>query len=163
MRIKRGKEKYRKGVFVVVYAQEKNSKQDKNKIKYLLLHRKLHWKGWEFPKGGKRFYETNKMTVIREIKEEVGLPILKINKHDFSGKYQYDKIYEDRHNIIGQTFKLYSVEVKKYGKEKIRLDKLEHDDYKWSDFKKALKLLTWDNQKKSLKIINNYLKRKIKS
>ena len=64
--------KYRKGIFVVVYSKTKN------KIEYLILKRKLHWKGWEFPKGGKRIYETLQMAVKREVKEETGLKPLKI-------------------------------------------------------------------------------------
>ena len=36
--------KYRKGIFFVVYAKTKKG------IKYLVLKRKLHWSGWEFPK-----------------------------------------------------------------------------------------------------------------
>jgi len=42
------KETYRKAVFVVVYRETKTGKDRK----YLILKRKLHWKGWEFPKGG---------------------------------------------------------------------------------------------------------------
>lgn len=63
----------------------------------------------------------------------------------------------DRPGIKGQTFSLYAVEIKK---EKIRLDKLEHSDYKWVSFKKAIKMLKWSNQKKSLEIVNKWLKEK---
>ena len=38
--------KYRKAVFIVTYLKTKKG------IKYLILKRKLHWVGWEFPKGG---------------------------------------------------------------------------------------------------------------
>jgi hypothetical protein len=34
--------KYRKAIFIVVYAREKNKRY------YLILKRKLHWKVWEF-------------------------------------------------------------------------------------------------------------------
>ena len=43
--------KYRKIVFIVTYAKLKD------KIYYLILKRKLHWKGWEFVKGGIDFPE----------------------------------------------------------------------------------------------------------
>lgn len=39
-------DKYRQAVFVVTYAEEKG------KTYYLILKRRHHWKGWEFPKGG---------------------------------------------------------------------------------------------------------------
>jgi 8-oxo-dGTP pyrophosphatase MutT (NUDIX family) len=142
------KSKFRKAVFIVTYSKVKN------KIFYLILKRKLHWKGWEFPKGGINFLETKKQAVKREIKEETGLKILKIKKFDFNGKYNYNKKYFDRKDFSGQTFVLYSAKVKK---EKVKLDKLEHSDYKWVDFNTAIKKLTWPNQRKSLKIINCWL------
>jgi hypothetical protein len=42
------KEKYRKAVFIVVYRRTKNIFNKQNKL--LILKRKLHWAGWEFPK-----------------------------------------------------------------------------------------------------------------
>ena len=145
--------KYRKAVFILVYAQTKK------KIEYLLLKRKLHWKGWEFPKGAIKFFETKKAAVKRELFEETGLKPIKIKRFNFSGKYPYDRIYSDRPGIKGQTFSLYSAEVKK---RKINLDKIEHFGYKWFTFSDALKKLKWPNQKKSLKIVNDWLKNYLK-
>lgn len=141
--------KYRRAVFIVTYARTKKG------IEYLILKRKLHWKGWEFPKGAVNFLEKKKSAVKREIKEETGLTPLKIKKRNFSGKYKYDKIYSDRPKFQGQSFQLYSAEVKK---EKIKLDNLEHSDYKWVSFEEALKKLTWPNQKKSLRIVNFWIR-----
>jgi 8-oxo-dGTP pyrophosphatase MutT (NUDIX family) len=142
------KQKYRKALFFVVYFLEKG------KIKYLILKRKLHWKGWEFPKGGKNFFETELRTIKRELKEETGLKILKIKKFKEKGRYKYNKKIPERSKFIGQTYKLYAVEVKKI---KIELDLLEHSDFKWVNFNKAIKSLTWENQKRCLKIVNNWL------
>jgi 8-oxo-dGTP pyrophosphatase MutT (NUDIX family) len=144
--------KYRKAVFIVTYAKEKN------KIYYLILKRKLHWKGWEFPKGGVNFLEPKKNAVIREIKEETGLDVLELKKFKISGKYKYDKKYSDRPKIIGQKFSLYAVEVKK---ENVKIDRLEHSSYKWLEFEKAVKELTWPNQRKCLKIVNKEIKNEI--
>ena len=143
------KERYRKAVFVVTYSIIGN------KIYYLVLKRKLHWKGWEFPKGGMKNSETKIKAVKRELKEETGLKALKIKKFNIKGKYKYDREYSDRPGIKGQTYNLFAAEVKK---GKIKLDKLEHSNYKWLSFKDAIKKLTWKNQKKCLRIINNYLK-----
>ncbi len=142
------KEKYRRALFITVY-----SIVNKKPV-YLILKRKLHWKGWEFPKGGKRFYETENMTVRREIKEETGLKILDIKKFEKKGKYKYDKEYPDRRGIAGQTYKLYAVKVEK---RKVRLDKKEHSDYKWVNFSEAIKKLKWKNQKDCLRIVNAWL------
>jgi len=141
--------KYRKAVFAVVYSREGE------KFKYLVLHRKLHWKGWEFPKGGVERGESLIKTVKREVKEETGLAILKIKNLGISGKYHYEKELKDRPGIVGQSYVLFAVEVKK---GKVKLDSIENDKFRWMEFKEAYKKLTWKNQKKSLRIVNNFLK-----
>jgi len=144
------KMKYRKAVFIVTYSKSKD------KTFYLILKRKLHWKGWEFPKGGIKSFETKKRAIKREVKEETGLNALRIKKFNVSGKFKYHKKFKDRLGFIGQSFSLYSVEVKK---NRIKIDKREHSDYKWIDFKEAMKKLTWSNQRKSLKVVNEWLEK----
>lgn len=143
--------KYKKAIFILTYAKTKKGTE------YLILKRKLHWRGWEFPKGVIKFFETKRDAVERELLEETGLTPLRIKRFHYSGRYDYKKMLPDRPGIKGQTFSLYAVEIKK---EKIRLDKLEHSDYKWVSFKKAIKMLKWSNQKKSLEIVNKWLKEK---
>ena len=141
--------KYRKGVFFVIYSKTKTGKRE-----YLILKRKLHWKGWEFPKGGIEGKEDPINTIKREIKEETGLIPLKIKKFDIKGKFKYDQTLYDRPGVVGQTFEsLYSVEVKK---KKINMDGIEHSDFLWADFKQALTKLTWENQKKCLDLVENW-------
>lgn len=147
-------ERYRKGVFFVVYAKKGKD------VTYLLLKRKLHWNGWEFPKGGVEFKEKIGQTVRRELMEETGFKPINMSKFDVCGKYKYDKKYPERKNCIGQTFKLFAVEVKQ-GKPK--LDRKEHSDYQWFDFEQAIKKLTWSNQRRCLTIVNDAItKQKIK-
>ena len=145
---KRGK--FRKGIFAVVYRKEKNN------IFYLVLKRKLHWKGWEFPKGGVKGLEFIKKTVKREIFEETGQKPVKILKLSVSGKYSYDREYPERLGYIGQSYRLFAAEIKD---KKIRLDKKEHSAYKWLNFATAFKFLKWINQKKCLKIVNKSLQK----
>ncbi len=143
--------KYRRGVFFVIYTKNK-----KGKIEYLILKRQLHWKGWEFPKGGIEKKETHLKTIMRELTEETQLTPIKIKKFHVKGKFKYDRDLEDRRGMVGQTFALYSVEVKK---KKIKPDGIEHSDYKWAGFDTALKILTWQDQKECLKIVDEWLKR----
>ena len=82
-------------------------------------------------KGGVNFFETKKGAIKREVKEETGLEVLNIKKFEISGKYEYNKEYPDRKGIKGQTFSLYAVEVEK---GKVKIDRLEHSDYKWLRF-----------------------------
>ena len=142
-------EKYRNSVFVVVYRKTDGG------INYLILKRKLHWTGWEFPKGGIEQGEKIEEAIKRELKEETGQFPLKIQKHNFSGQYRYRKQSQDR-KFIGQTFSLYSAEIKN---PEIVLDKREHSDYLWLPCSEAHKKLTYRNQKKSLEIVNDFFER----
>ena len=145
--MKRGK--YRKAIFAIVYSISKNS------VDYAILRRKKHWTGWEFPKGKIELFETKKMAVKREVKEETGLHILNIKKFDVEGYYDYPKKLEDRPGVIGQTYSLFAVEVKK---GRIKIDKKEHSDSEWMNFEKAIKKLTWKNQKDCLRVVNYWLR-----
>ncbi|HRZ85492.1 MAG TPA: NUDIX domain-containing protein [Candidatus Paceibacterota bacterium] len=143
--------RYRKGVFVVVYRFEK-----KKKLEYLILKRKLHWKGWEFTKGGVENGENLVEAVKREIKEECGLKTLKIKKYNLKGKFRYDKKTLEDRQYIGQSYNLFSAQVKNKIK-KVKIDKREHSDYKWVDYNTAIKILTWENQRKALRLVNDFL------
>jgi 8-oxo-dGTP pyrophosphatase MutT (NUDIX family) len=143
--------RYRRGVFVVTYAKQGN------KVEYLILKRKHHWSGWEFPKGGMKLFEFERCAAKREVREESGLKALKIKKFNYSGGYKYNKEYKDRPGIIGQTFSLYATEVKK---GKVKTDEMEHSEYKWLKFNEAIKKLTWNNQKKCLRIVDKWLSKK---
>jgi len=143
---------YRRGVFVVVYSK------NKNKISYLILKRKHHWIGWEFPKGGLNSFELKKHAAKREVKEETGLKLLRMKRFDIHEKYDYKKKFPDRPGIIGQTFTLFAAEVEK---GRVIIDRGEHSGHRWVDFKEAMKKLTYDNQKRCLKIVNEWLKYEI--
>ena len=93
---------YRKSVFLVIYFIKNK------KIEYLILRRKLHWIGWEFPKGGINFFESEKHAVKRELNEETGLTAVKIKRFENSEKYKYKKKFLDRPGIIGQKYQLYA-------------------------------------------------------
>jgi 8-oxo-dGTP pyrophosphatase MutT (NUDIX family) len=143
--------KIRRAVFIVTYSRVGK------RIKYLILKRKLHWIGWEFPKGGIEKFEFRRFVVKRELQEETGLHPIKINSFKEKGVYNYEKEYEDRKNISGQSYKLYSAEVK--FSKKIKLDKFEHSGFKWVSFNEAIKKLTWPNQIKCIRIVNEFLSR----
>jgi 8-oxo-dGTP pyrophosphatase MutT (NUDIX family) len=144
--------KFRHAIFAIVYSVKNK------KIEYLILKRKKHWKGWEFPKGGIELFETRRMALKREVKEETGQKILRVKDFYVGGIYRYKKKLKDRPGIIGQTYHLFAVEVKK---GKVSLDKKEHNGYKWMNFKEAEKKLTWEDQKRCLKKVDDWIKRKM--
>jgi len=142
---------YRKAVFIIAY------KISDNKIKYLLLKRKLHWKGWEFPKGGIETGEDMKKAAKRELNEETNQDAIKLISYNKSGKYKYEKEYADRPGFIGQTYSLFAAQVKG---NNVKLDKKEHSEFKWLDFDSAFNKLKWLNQKVCLNIVNKSLIKK---
>jgi|TARA_Y100000310_G_scaffold345223_1_gene462854 8-oxo-dGTP pyrophosphatase MutT (NUDIX family) len=143
--------KYRQAVFIVTYAVKEKE------INYLILKRKAHWRGWEFPKGGINFNELKIDAVKREVLEETGEKALRTKRFNFHGKYKYKRRFPERKDFIGQEYSLYSAEIKYGG---IKIDKMEHSSYVWLPFDEALKKVTFKNQKKSLEIVNKWLKRK---
>lgn len=143
------KKTFRPAVFIVTYYLDK----DKKPI-YLILKRKLHWKGWEFPKGKIEKGESKDKTARREAWEESGLRIIKLKRFNVSGKYYYHKALKDRPQYKGQTYTLFSGEVKL---GKVKLEAREHSGHVWLDFDKAVKKLTWQDQKKCIRIVNNSL------
>lgn len=120
------------------------------KRKYLILKRKLHWRGYEFPKGGIEDDESELDAVKREVLEETGLEIKKIVNHNKRGKYEYSRSLPDRKDISGQAYTLYSVEV---GEGEVLIDKHEHSGYQWLSYLDALKILSKPNQKECLKLV----------
>lgn len=143
--------RFRKAVFIVTYAREKST------IFYLVLKRKLHWRGWEFPKGGLEEKENPFHAVKRELKEETSSVPIKIKKFNIHGKYLYRNKIPDRQGIVGQSYSLYAVEVKK---QNVKFDEHEHSDYKWVPYSLAMKMLKHSNQKKCLKKVNDWLGKK---
>ncbi|MEX0932496.1 MAG: NUDIX domain-containing protein [Candidatus Pacearchaeota archaeon] len=140
--------RYRKSVFMVAYGESES------KIKYLILKRRFHWRGWEFPKGGVDFPESKKHAVKREIMEETGQKTLKVKEFNFHGKYNYKRKFPDRKDFLGQKFSLYAVEIP-YGK--IKIDENEHSKYIWLEYEEARKKITFRNQKKCLEIVHDWL------
>lgn len=142
------KHKFRKAVFIVVYRKENKT------IKYLVLKRAWHWKGWEFPKGGVEDGESYKKAVFREVVEETGNESFDIIDHNIRGRYNYSRVVKDRGGIVGQTWKLYSAKLRS---KKVKIDEKEHEEYLWLNYGGSLKKLRWPNQKRCLGIVNKSL------
>lgn len=146
--MKIGNKNYRPSVFIVVY------KVVNKKRSYLILKRKLHWRGYEFPKGGIEDGENKLDAVKREVSEETGLKIKKIVNYNIGGKYNYSEKLTDRKGVVGQVYSLYSAEV---GDGEVVIDKHEHSSYQWLDYASSLKVLSNSNQKECLILVNSSL------
>ena len=128
---------------------------ERNKL--LILHRMLNWKGWEVPKGGIDKSHSEKQAVMQELREEAGLAgkdIVSATRTNYFMSYDYPKKYRVKWKVKGAKFRGWLVRVK--AKRKISIahnPDREHDKYKWVPLAKALKMLTFANQRSAVKKI----------
>ena len=86
-------------------------------------------------------------TLLREIEEETGLRPKRVFVADHVTSFYQS--YNDRINSVP----VFGVEV---DSAEVRLSE-EHVDYQWLHFEEAVKILTWNEQKKALSVINGML------
>ena len=125
---------YRSNVCVVILNKKKN--------KVLMFHRAGVKKGgWQFPQGGVDPGESERQTLYRELKEEIGtyhVKILKVSPKRI--KYKFPKWVQKRlkgqegikRHYKGQKQRWFLVQLQK-GTKSIHFDHepIEFDDYKW--------------------------------
>lgn len=123
--------------------------KENDELEYLIIKRCPGDGGfWQGVTGTLDEGEFLKACLIREIKEELG--ISDINSiSDLKQTFQWSK-----KNGFMITEYVYAVEINK--KIDVILS-MEHDDYKWCNFEEAYKLLEKENNKTTLKIINEDL------
>lgn len=140
--------KIRRGVSAIVFVKEGGCKK-----KYLLLKRKMYWTGWEWLKGGCKKGEDSLSCLKREIREEIGKKVEEyiITKTDLIFAFMYEKPFvHDGELWSGSKNKVYLIEL---NNKKIKIDNDEHSKYKWVSKKEALKLITYEDQRKIFKKI----------
>ena len=126
---------------------------ENNKLSFLLLKRsktKIYEFLWQGVTGKIEKGELAWQAALRELKEETGLTAHKMFVADYVSKF-YEK-HGDRINLVP----VFGIEVIN---KKISLSE-EHCNFKWLSFKKAHDKLTWDGQKKGLKVVYNMLNSK---
>ena len=109
---------------------------------FLLLHRALNWRGWEFVKGGIDAGENVEDAGMREIKEEVGVESVQLQKKlKQKHKWLAEGVHYDYEVLLfsadmGEKVKLQTSPVK------------EHDKYEWVPQARARARLHYENAKK---------------
>lgn len=141
----------RKGVCAIVFRKKAGN------LQFLLLRRVLHWKGWEFPKGGCKKGEKPLTTLKRELREEINLVSFeKIKK--ISAKLSFwDSIRKKQ-----VQFQAFLVQIPANAKVQLKQNRSrEHSSFKWVSKVQALKLLSFENPKKVFKQCLKIFKSKI--
>jgi len=122
--------------------------------KFLLLHRVLNWKGWEYPKGGIEDGEEKEVAVGRELFEETGL-----KKFEMIGELGSFEFFDKKRGTIN-TMTNFLVRVS--SNSRITLSDnpaidgdgkkiIEHDDFRWCVPSEAVRLLTHDDTKATMR------------
>jgi len=138
--------KYRKGVSAIVFKRKKQPV-------FLVLRRKLNWRGYEIMKGGLKGNEGEENCLKRELKEETGIRHYCFVKTGYEYKYRWTRDYIKGNNKFnGAHFRLFVVMNLDKG-DRIKVDKREHSGYRWVTAKKALKMLTYNDQRKALRFV----------
>ena len=126
---------------------------ENNKLSFLLLKRsktKIYEYLWQGVAGKIEKNELAWQAALRELKEETGLTAHRMFVADYVSKF-YEK-----HGDLINLVPVFGIEVKN---KKVLLSE-EHCDFKWLNFKKAHDKLTWNGQKKGLKVVHNMLNSK---
>lgn len=113
--------------------------------KLLLLHRKLHWSGWECVKGHQEASESDETTARREVQEETGLT--SVTLMPLPSKMTYESHHEKFH---------FSTFLAITDREDVTTS-FEHDDARWVSYDDAMRLLTWPNSRDLLLSIREKL------
>lgn len=148
--MRKTKKKIRGGIAAIVLIKEKG------KIKFLLLKRKQHWKGWEWVKGGSKRRESLIQTLKREIKEETRtIKNYKIKKTPYFHYFLYQRPFiKDKIKYWGAKDKVFLIY---FFEKEIKINKKEHSGFGWFSKRQALKKITWPDQKKLFKKVTKNL------
>ena len=120
--------------------------------KFLLLHRVLNWIGWEYAKGGIEEGEKIESAIGRELLEETGIPkfelIDKVDEYYFLNKITNKNVHVQNFVVRVSSNNRINFENQSVVDGKVVL---EHDDFKWCFPSEAIKMITHDNSKRSMK------------
>ena len=119
-------------------------------VAYLLLHYEAGH--WEFVKGNVEPSESERDTVIRELKEETGIADAQFVE-GFRKEIAY--FYRRQGNAVYKEVVFFLIEAHT---EKVQLS-YEHVGYKWLDYQHAMEKLTFKNSKNVLRDAHEFLRK----
>jgi len=129
----------KKGVVAVVFKRVGRFE------KFLLLYRVLHWRGWEFPKGGLNGREKPGKALLRELGEEAGIAPEQI----LSIKPMRRSMTFIARSGRPRDLKAFVVEVKASARGTLARNPFpEHSRLCWVSGRRALKMLSWTEARK---------------
>ncbi len=137
---------HEKSAGAVIYRKENGT------AKYLIL---LYGAGhWDYVKGHVEPDEEEEETLVREAEEEAGLIDLRIIP-GFKERISYE--YSKNGKNIAKDVVFYLAETQA---KSVKLSS-EHKEYKWLEFEKALKQITYKTSKDVLKKADKFLRKSL--
>ena len=120
-------------------------------VEYLLLH---YGAGhWDYVKGQVEPHESEKETVVRELKEETGL----VSAHFVEGfREEISYFYTRQGRTVHKEVIFFLIET---DDRNVKLS-YEHIGYRWLSYEKAMEKLTFANAKKVLAKAHGFLRRR---
>ena len=121
----------------------------KSEVKYLLLHYQAGH--WDFVKGNVESGESEKDTVVRELREETGIADAKFVEN-FREEIEY--FYRRQSTTIHKEVVFFLIQTRT---EEVKIS-YEHVGYTWLNYQHALEKLTFKNAKSVLQKAHDILK-----
>ena len=120
-----------------------------SEVKYLLLHYQAGH--WDFVKGNVESGESEKDTVVRELREETGIADAKFVEN-FREEIEY--FYRRQGTTIHKEVVFFLIQTRT---EEVKIS-YEHVGYTWLNYQHALEKLTFKNAKNVLQKAHDILK-----
>lgn len=124
-------------------------------LKFLIVkHKKGHW---SFAKGHRDKGETSIQTAVRELYEETGIKNIKFISKKILLEEKYVFISKKKIKVL-KSVEYFIAESKNI---KVKIDKKEITNFKWSTVKTGVKLITFSQSRNLLKKADRLINKKI--
>lgn len=133
-------------------------------LEFLMLRRTAQFGGfWQGVSGAPEWHESDNEGAIREVQEETGFAIsgslqqigfrYELHREDDLDGAQWEGLYGPDVDVIPEE--VYVAEVPSNAEPV--LAPYEHDTFRWCSFDDALKLLTWENNRRALMAAQDFI------
>jgi dihydroneopterin triphosphate diphosphatase len=138
-----------RSVQVVIFADGLSGRE------YLLLKRVAGFGGyWQSVTGSLEEGETHAEAAVREVLEETGIIADENELIDLSLSNTFEIAPQWRTRYApGVTHNEEVCFALKVDKCEVRVDPVEHDEYAWADYEKAIEMLYWDSSKRAFEAL----------
>ena len=145
-----------RSVQVVVFAERAGRRL------YLLLRRiPSHGAFWQSVTGSLEEGETHLLAAVREVREETGFSVREDELIDLgvTNVFEIAEQWRPKYapGVTSNEEVCFALHVE-YGR--VEIDGLEHDEYVWVDYDTAVRMLYWENNRRTLEAVDRLMSAK---